>query len=134
LQPLKLQGEEMMNKITVKPILLAMIGMLVVSGCAKTQVADEAAVSQQPADMATSEPQANLDEQPADEMQPVDIPAVQLTFDQVYFGYDQSTLSEQARAALSNNAVILQTSPDLRISIEGHCDDRGSDEYNLALG
>jgi peptidoglycan-associated lipoprotein len=30
--------------------------------------------------------------------------------------------------------VILQTSPDLRVSIEGHCDDRGSDEYNLALG
>ena len=119
-----------MNMTIVKNILLTLIGMLIISGCATTQVADETPVPQQPAEVASSTPQENLDEEPAEEMQP----PVQVTFDQVYFAYDQSTLSEQARAALSNNAVILQTSPDLKVSIEGHCDDRGSDEYNLALG
>ena len=123
----------MMNKTTLKTILLALFGMLIVSGCATTKVADEASDTQQPA-VTSSTPQSNLDEKPAENVQPVDVPAVQVTFDRVYFAYDQSTLSEQARAALSNNAVILQTSPDLKISIEGHCDDRGSDEYNLALG
>lgn len=120
----------MMNMTIVKNILWTLIGMLIVSGCATTQVADETPVPQQPAEVASSTPQENLDEEPAKEMQP----PVQVTFDQVYFAYDQSALSEQARAALSNNAVILQTSPDLKVSIEGHCDDRGSDEYNLALG
>ena len=124
----------MMNTTSLKTILLALIGMLIVTGCATTQVADETSVPQQPADVVSSTPQSNLDEKSAEEMQPVAVPAVKVTFDRVYFAYDQSTLSEQARAALSNNAVVLQTTPDLRVSIEGHCDDRGSDEYNLALG
>lgn len=124
----------MMNNNTVKTVLLALVGMLIVAGCATTQVADETAVPQQSSDVASSTPQSNLDEKPAAEMQPVEVPAAQFAFDQVYFAYDQSTLSEQARAALSNNALILQTAPDLRVTIEGHCDDRGSDEYNLALG
>jgi peptidoglycan-associated lipoprotein len=126
------KGEEIMT--TFKTILLALTGILIISGCATTQVAEETPVAQQPADVASSTAQENLDEKPAEEMQPIDAPAVEVTFDQVYFAYDQSKLSEQARAALSNNAVILQTSPDLRVTIEGHCDDRGSDEYNLALG
>ena len=123
-----------MNKITHKIIWLPLIGMLIVSGCAATQVADEASVPQESAEVASATPQSNLEEKSAESVEPVDVPAVQVTFDRVYFAYDQSTLSEQARAALSNNAVIMQTTPDLRVSIEGHCDDRGSDEYNLALG
>ena len=121
-----------MNKYTVKTILPALMCMLIVAGCATTQVADETPAPQQTTDIST--PLADIDEKPAEEAQQVDVQPVQVTFDRVYFAYDQSTLSEQARAALTNNAVILQTSPDLKVTIEGHCDDRGSDEYNLALG
>ena len=35
---------------------------------------------------------------------------------------------------MTANATILQLDPELKVSIEGHCDDRGSDEYNLSLG
>lgn len=52
----------------------------------------------------------------------------------IYFGFDQFTISDEARATLANNAEYLKANPGLNIRIEGHCDERGSDEYNLALG
>ena len=54
--------------------------------------------------------------------------------EQVYFSFDQHTLTDKARKVLAANAIILETSPSLKVRIEGHCDSRGSDEYNLALG
>lgn len=52
----------------------------------------------------------------------------------VYFEYDESNLSDDARAKLSRNAELLKTQPRLSVTIEGHCDARGTAEYNLALG
>ena len=52
----------------------------------------------------------------------------------VYFEFDQSTLTDEAREALNNNAEYLRAYERLRIQVEGHCDNRGSTEYNLALG
>ena len=52
----------------------------------------------------------------------------------VYFGYDESTLSAEAQATLDRQAAFLKANPTIRIVIEGHCDERGTREYNLALG
>lgn len=52
----------------------------------------------------------------------------------VYFGFDSSELSEEARAILEEKAAWLSENIDAAISIEGHCDERGTTEYNLALG
>ncbi|MDM7995950.1 MAG: peptidoglycan-associated lipoprotein Pal [Acidobacteriota bacterium] len=52
----------------------------------------------------------------------------------IFFDYDQYTLREDARAALQSNARALAERPGIRITIEGHCDERGSEKYNLALG
>jgi peptidoglycan-associated lipoprotein len=52
----------------------------------------------------------------------------------VHFDFDQYTLSSEARQTLADNAAILKARPQVRVLIEGHCDERGSDEYNLALG
>jgi peptidoglycan-associated lipoprotein len=52
----------------------------------------------------------------------------------IHFDYDSAALSEQARSTLERHAVWLQTRRDLRVTIEGHCDQRGTTEYNLALG
>lgn len=52
----------------------------------------------------------------------------------VYFGYDQSTLTAEAQATLDRQAAFLRANPTIRIVIEGHCDERGTREYNLALG
>ena len=52
----------------------------------------------------------------------------------VYFGYDESTLSAEAQATLDRQAAFLKANPTIRIVLEGHCDERGTREYNLALG
>jgi peptidoglycan-associated lipoprotein len=53
---------------------------------------------------------------------------------EVYFEFDSSTLSGTARDRLSRNAQFLKDHPEYAITIEGHCDERGTNEYNLALG
>jgi peptidoglycan-associated lipoprotein len=57
-----------------------------------------------------------------------------LGLETVYFGFDQFSLSDIARETLRRNAEILQSHPDILVEIQGNCDDRGSEEYNLALG
>jgi peptidoglycan-associated lipoprotein len=52
----------------------------------------------------------------------------------INFGYDQSTLSPEAKAILKENANWLKARSGTKLQIEGHCDTRGSTEYNLALG
>ena len=54
--------------------------------------------------------------------------------DRVFFGYDQHTLSADARAVLEKQAAWLQTYQGVEAVIEGHADERGTREYNLALG
>lgn len=54
--------------------------------------------------------------------------------ERIYFDFDQFTLSAEARSVLSDNAKYLQANSGTKVVIEGHCDERGSDEYNLALG
>lgn len=51
-----------------------------------------------------------------------------------YFDYDKADLRPDAREAISKNADFLKNYPQLKVTIEGHCDERGSTEYNLGLG
>jgi peptidoglycan-associated lipoprotein len=52
----------------------------------------------------------------------------------VYFDYNQAELAEDARATLDAKVPVLVANPALRLRVAGHTDDRGSDEYNIALG
>lgn len=52
----------------------------------------------------------------------------------IYFDYNAFDLTEQAKATMAKNAAWLRANPNSQITIEGHCDNRGSTEYNLALG
>ena len=52
----------------------------------------------------------------------------------IHFDYDSFELDEVARQTLQENAQWLKDNPNARVEIEGHCDDRGTVEYNLALG
>lgn len=57
-----------------------------------------------------------------------------LTSETVYFDYDKSVLTDSARSILAEKASYLVRNTDILVTIEGHCDERGSNEYNLALG
>lgn len=106
-----------------------------------------------------SDPGRQIEEQPfepdaaqaeAGEAQPVDQRAVDrkivdmLTgdeqrkeapvFETVYFGLDESSLTSEARAVLAGHAEVLKANPGISLMVEGHCDERGTIEYNLALG
>ena len=65
-------------------------------------------------------------------------PTVEELFDKnvkdAYFDYDKADIRNDARDALSQTAQFLRSYPQLKVVIEGHCDERGSTEYNLALG
>jgi peptidoglycan-associated lipoprotein len=52
----------------------------------------------------------------------------------IHFAYDESDLSPEAQAILQGHAAWLQANPGMGLVIEGHCDERGTVEYNLALG
>ena len=65
-------------------------------------------------------------------------PSMQELFDKevkdAFFDYDKADIRADARDALSQTAQFLRSYPQLKVVIEGHCDERGSTEYNLALG
>ena len=52
----------------------------------------------------------------------------------VFFGFDRYDLSDEARTILRANSEWMKTNAAARVEIEGHCDERGTNEYNLALG
>lgn len=52
----------------------------------------------------------------------------------IFFEYDADELRDDARSSLDAKIAILNANPALRIRVAGHCDERGSDEYNIALG
>jgi peptidoglycan-associated lipoprotein len=102
--------------------LLAMAALcLVMSGCARPIVKPGGPPSGPP--MAMPGPVAEQD-----------IQMVQASLKLAYFDYDNYSLSPEAQAALQYNADILKRTPHLAVVAEGHCDERGTSEYNLALG
>ena len=52
----------------------------------------------------------------------------------IHFGYNDYTIQEQDGSVLKSNASWLQAHPQTRVQVEGYCDERGSEEYNIALG
>jgi len=52
----------------------------------------------------------------------------------IYFAYDSSAITAQAQDILRKKATFLKANSNVKVTIEGHCDDRGTNEYNLALG
>jgi peptidoglycan-associated lipoprotein len=54
--------------------------------------------------------------------------------DRVFFGYDKYTLTDKSRSILDSQLAWLNANPSAKIIVAGHCDERGTREYNLALG
>ena len=59
---------------------------------------------------------------------------VQKEFRDVYFDLDNAVLKDEGRTALTANATYLKRRTSVRVTVEGHCDERGTAEYNLGLG
>jgi peptidoglycan-associated lipoprotein len=68
------------------------------------------------------------------EMNPDALQTIASQFEAVYFEYDSAQISASERAKLEAVAEYLRGAPDVGLVVEGHCDERGSNEYNVALG
>ncbi len=88
---------------------------------ATPEAAPQPATGKQPATATKLEPIANAAE-------------LKAAMEKIYFNFDSSALSPQARESLVRNSEIMKRNPSATVRIEGNCDERGSDEYNLALG
>ena len=55
-------------------------------------------------------------------------------FNDIRFNFDSYAIEGMARSDLENNAKVLADNPNLKVVLEGHCDERGTVEYNMALG
>lgn len=59
---------------------------------------------------------------------------MQFVNEDIYFNFDDATLNADARAVLKEKVSWLRENPNVSVLIEGHCDERGTEEYNIALG
>ena len=141
-------------------LVLLVLSCLVCFGCAKKQIAPQATspASQESMQYNQGEMQTGMDEaggakETAQELRErqlmeeqraneerarqeamVEETVQRLENDRIYFDFDSFELKPQSRTILQNKAELLKQMPDLKLRIEGHCDERGTDEYNLALG
>jgi peptidoglycan-associated lipoprotein len=126
-------------------LLFCLVVTLVISaGCATKKVQEETALTPPPAQTLT--PPVNTpppvavverrvaDETVADKPQVVVAPLPAAALRSVPFEYDQHLLSDTARDILAANAAILKAQGRLRVTLAGYCDERGADQYNIALG
>ncbi len=115
-----------------KLFVLVLIGLFVLAlgACAKKQTAK---VEPPPAVEVTEQPATpveEVEETPQEETPTMKMPVL----NDVFFEFNKSNLTDQAKQALAENARQLIDAAMAAISIEGHCDERGTNAYNLALG
>lgn len=120
-------------------LILAMVALLA-AGCAKKPAPEAVALTPPPAaekpvvSEMPAQPAPGLREQAVTEMPVAPEMVAVAGLQRIQFAFDQYTLSDQAREVLAGNAAWMKANPGAKVVIEGHCDERGSDEYNLALG
>jgi len=111
------------------------IGLAGMIACSHAQPAPDASAKQDETKQ-DAQPQAKPtpEEYHAQGQADLDKALEQLRGVSVFFEFDSATLTKEAQEKLSNVANVLTAHPELKVRIEGNCDERGSGQYNLALG
>jgi len=125
-------------------LLFVIPGLLFTVSCAKKTVKDETALQQQAEEEARikareaeqTERQRRMEEERLQEEARRKIMAAKNRFlnEDIHFEFDSSNLLPEAQEILRWKAAWLQKNSNVQVTIEGHCDERGTNEYNLALG
>ncbi len=115
-------------------ILLVLVLALSIVGCGKKKVKVDDEAERLAAERAAAEAarEAALPEREVEPVVPVRPEDIKL--ENIHFEYDKYDLTADAKSTLSANARVMMDHPRFSILIEGHCDERGTEEYNLALG
>jgi peptidoglycan-associated lipoprotein len=123
-----------MNKMLL--CLFLVLSMCFFIGCAKKQIVKKSPI--------TSPEQEKVEQQKPEEVEPAlsdEEPSLRgkeykkvPQLETIYFDYDDAALKPEARTSLSKNAKWLKENPSVEVIVEGHCDERGTTDYNMALG
>lgn len=110
---------------------------LLVTGCPKKPQVQTGGLAAEPAPPPPEEPVATPEPIPetviVEETEEV-VVVEEFELKDVFFDFDKSVLRPDAQQALDENIQVLNVNTDVTILVEGHCDERGTNEYNLALG
>ncbi len=133
-----------MKRLTAVRLLLMVFAVaLLATGCAKKPAVDEYPAQDSSGTLVSEQRPAAVDESAvsstdraisAEEAAAAARRAAASGLQRIHFDFDRSDLTEEAKQILVNNAGLLRAAARVKVLIEGHTDERGSDEYNLALG
>lgn len=129
------KGENMKKKIWLQLAMLLVIpGILVMSSCGKKKAepsAPQPVVSEESAGAGMDDGSASgaVSDEGA-----VNGDRERFVSEHVYFAFDSSSIDDAARAVVESKAAFLKNNTQASVVIEGHCDERGTNEYNIALG
>jgi peptidoglycan-associated lipoprotein len=110
-------------------ILALVIAVMIIPACAKKQITPVGKPAEQIPPPVVTPPI----EQPAEQPPAIEEPA-EIALGDVFFDFDKYSIREDNKPVLTKNAELLMASPSKKIRVEGHCDERGTNEYNMALG
>ncbi|NOQ95341.1 MAG: OmpA family protein, partial [Desulfobacterales bacterium] len=147
------------NLVVATLVVFAFSSIFLLSSCAKKQVITEEKVVEAPAPEVAKEEKAAVPAAKEEKMEEAKIErlkeleeakkqeaaideekawmerrAAKFEAEAIYFDFDKSFIRLEYRPVLQEKAAFLKDYPDMRARIEGNCDERGTNEYNLALG
>ena len=121
----------MKSRIILGVAMLAMVLMLGV-GCAKKQMESQPQV--QPATMESGSGMKGEDAEELAKKKAMQQAMDTITNERIYFDFDKFELKAESKDVLKKKAELLKKYPTFKVLIEGHCAERGTEEYNLGLG
>jgi len=128
----------MKNKKFLLLALIVSLGVFVLWGCPKKAEVTSAPVPQQEAAPVKETPKAEVAKEEAKpaakEESKEKAAATAAGLQPIYFDFDKSFVRDDAKGVMKANADWLKANPNMKVRIEGNCDERGTKEYNQALG
>ena len=118
-----------MKRNSATALLLA-VSLIAVAGCAKKQKPEDLPPPPMGAEGNTGAVEAPVGPAPGSQADFV----ASISADRIYFDTDKSDVDAEDQATLATQAEWLKKYPNTRVTIEGHCDERGTRDYNIALG
>jgi peptidoglycan-associated lipoprotein len=127
-------------KSSMQVLVMMVFAAMLAVGCAKKPATSPTAADQAGAQQVTQgveemgAGETGIGEGMVGDQNAMGMPQAVSSLERIYFNFDRYDLSAEAQATLVNNANYLKANSAQKVRIEGYCDERGSDEYNLALG
>nr|VFJ43068.1 MAG: peptidoglycan-associated lipoprotein [Candidatus Kentron sp. DK]VFJ62480.1 MAG: peptidoglycan-associated lipoprotein [Candidatus Kentron sp. DK] len=121
-----------MKKRIAQFVVIGLSSLVLIScGSLSSKDGDSAAVEDRNTGVAYAD---GIDSESGPMGSPLDDPSSPLSDRVIYFNFDQSDIGPEYREIIEAHARYIARNPDLRVTLTGHCDERGSRDYNLALG